>query len=218
MSTLFRAITLASTVVCLPLAAQAAFTPFTLDFEALGQQQSGGSRTPVTTQFSAQGVTFGTGASAFGKFTGQNPAAGAGNSDGFIRNTVQSFMITVNPGANFDLLSFNFASPAGFFVDVVGRAACPTCTAGDTGQLFINPGTAWEWHSENLNLSTAFPTLGSIDNITFTAAGTSTLFALDNIAFGQTSPTGNVPEPAGFGLVALALAAAGLASKRRTPV
>ena len=85
---------------------------------------------------------------------------------------------------------------------------------GNKTKFDFNPsGTAWTWVGQTLN----FAHLGAIKRIEFVnLGGSSAVFALDNLAFTLANPGGGtVPEPAGLGLVALALAAAGLTARKR---
>ena len=87
---------------------------------------------------------------------------------------------------------------------------------GNTTKFDFNPSSiAWAWVGQTLN----FAHLGAIKRIEFVnLGGASAVFALDNLAFTLADPNpgnGTVPEPAGLGLVALALAAAGLTARKR---
>ena len=85
---------------------------------------------------------------------------------------------------------------------------------GNKTKFDFNPsGTAWAWVGQTLN----FANLGAIQRIEFVNLGGPTAaFALDNLAFTLADiGGGTVSEPAGLGLVALALAAVGLTSRKR---
>lgn len=84
---------------------------------------------------------------------------------------------------------------------------------GNKTTFDFNPsGTAWAWVGQTLN----FAPLGAIKRIEFVnLGGSSAVFALDNLAFTLADVGGRVPEPAGLGLVALALAAVGLTTRKR---
>ena len=70
---------------------------------------------------------------------------------------------------------------------------------------------AWEWISG----SKAFADLGAVNRIKFENLGGGA-FALDDLNFTLANTGGGtVPEPAGLGLVALALAAVGLTTRKR---
>lgn len=70
---------------------------------------------------------------------------------------------------------------------------------------------AWEWISG----SKAFADLGAVNRIEFENLGGGA-FALDDLNFTLANTGGGtVPEPAGLGLVALALAAVGLTTRKR---
>ena len=219
-----RIAALASLLAGASLTAHAGFTPLlTLDFEALGQLSIAAPdphAIAVIGQFSGVGVTFSAnvtrGAWAYGTgTTGSAPSAGFGPSLGFIRNfngdlKFTSIEIILGAGTNFDLLTFDSASSHSFDYEIVG-------SGGDTKGGSISS-SSWQWVHQDIGLEDASSNVGPISSIVFTT-GTNRLFALDNITFGRTAqPGGTVPEPASFGLVGLALLAAGAASKRRKSV
>jgi hypothetical protein len=85
---------------------------------------------------------------------------------------------------------------------------------GNKTKFDFNPsGTAWTWVGQTLN----FASLGVIKRIEFVSlGGSSAVFALDNLAFTLANTGGGtVPEPAGLGLAALALAAMGITTRKR---
>lgn len=85
---------------------------------------------------------------------------------------------------------------------------------GKKTKFDFNPSpTAWAWVSQTLN----FTDLGVINRVEFVnLGGSSAVFALDNLAFTLAGTgVGSVPEPAALGLLALALAAASITTRKR---
>jgi hypothetical protein len=83
--------------------------------------------------------------------------------------------------------------------------------AGSSKLFNFNPAGFWSWGHDALD----FKSLGTIDRIEFRNTEAGAAIALDNLDFTLADGGGTVPEPAGFGLVALSLFAAGAASRRR---
>ena len=140
------------------------------------------------------------------------------NADGTtINQTISVTLAGSNAGGNIDALSFSLAARQ-WAVDLKVWD-----TAGNSKNLsalsFTNPDFAWTVRP-SLNFNDLVSQLGTVNRIDFISRFVSgegySQFALDDLAFTLSGiGGGTVPEPAGLGLVALALAAAGLTSRKR---
>ena len=85
----------------------------------------------------------------------------------------------------------------------------------DTGvtRTFQGNGSNWTTGWTLLDLTDIFGDHRRIDHINFSNS-TDSRFAIDNLRLAERPGGGTLPEPAGLGLVALALAGAGLTSRR----
>lgn len=213
MSFKYRALASGCVVAGLSLAAvtsQAA--QVVLDFEVLGWAAPA-TGTPVGDTFKTQGFTFSAGASAFHSGTDDDawksgPPTHSG-SFGFVSNKVDTgFTINVLAGFNFNRLTMDYAvASEPFRIEVVSRA-------GSTAAREVSAApSGWRWTEADEIAKAGF---GFIDHISFIT--TSGFLAIDNLRFTQAAPGTQVPEPVGLGLVALALAGAGVATRRRKSI
>ena len=188
-----------------------------LDFEVLGLAAPNAG-TPVGDTFKGQGFTFGEGARAFHSGTDDNawksgPPTHSG-SFGFVSNSIgQGFTIKVLDGFDFNGLTMDYAvASQSFRIEVVSRRDSSGIVNTATRDVSA-AASGWVWTENDEIAKSGF---GLIDHIAFTP--TLGFLAIDNLRFSPNDPGSNVPEPAGLGLVVLALVGAGLASRRRKAV
>jgi len=231
MTTLLRQTALAAALAVASFGALA--DPVVIDFNAEGQQAFDNNKTPVKVT-NVKGVSF-SGAYAWREdmlnigSPDFDPEVGPGNSSGFLMNrsrTVTGLDIVVSledlalaaaaaspsaassfPNQYFSRISFSLFSagtPKLTWFDINGREKTKDLTAGSSQLL---------WSSNNF---AEFDPLDQVTKLVFSANGG--LFGIDNLSITLTDPGtgGNVPEPAGYALVAMALLAAGAASRRRS--
>lgn len=201
MTTVFRRIALAAALVVGAGAAQAGVV---ISFEGLGLGQA------VPDSYAN---SFGVGFSKSGKVYDTSPPPLAPSTRHLGNDSkTSSVLLTVLDGFIYNIFSFDFShaceTQAGTFnVNVVGQVgksvssswSCPTTGFSD-------------WQTANLDLTD----MAKISTIEF-GFSSSGLFGVDNLRLGtrDTGGGGTVPEPASYGLVAMALLAAGWASRRR---
>jgi len=208
MSKNLRAFALSATLAAIAVSAQASPTAIVLDFESLAKSatEAGASGVAVGGAFAGSGLQF-SGALAFhNDFTSHDTNWGSV----FVEDAIDNIRIDAVKG--FDLtfakLTFNYGvGQAGFDVIV-------TDGNGKSATLNIVGTTNFGWNAAVAQMDLS--ALGSISSIVFNSNDPNGLFALDNFSLlPSTQPGGgNVPEPASFGLVALALLGAA-ASRRR---
>ena len=191
-----------------------------LDFEAIGIAAPAAG-TPVGSTFASDGVIFSANAIANhnGLSSGNAPGVpvrpAAEHNFGFVRNALDSatgslgaFTIQFAAGKSFIPISLEWSAAADFQVKVFDRAGTSMSSFGLSGAANGMPwGAGWRL----LDL-TPLVAGRDTDHISFSSIS-KLRFAIDNFQFATTSGS-TVPEPAGFGLVAVALAGAGLASRR----
>ena len=207
----FRMLALGCAAAALFGSAQASVV--TLDFETIGIAAPLAG-TPVGSIFTADyGVTFS--ANAIANHSGLGPpnsvsrpfARPADNNFGFVRNGVDSttgFTVSFASTTNYSDISLDWSAVANFTVTVYDLAG-HSRTSSQGGSNFAS------WNS--LDLTSMFGDQRRIDSIDF-SSNVHKRFAIDNLQLTVVTVT----EPAGLGLVALALAGAGLASRRRSKV
>ena len=130
----------------------------------------------------------------------------------FVVNDAISFKIDVAPGFKVDMLTLDFAT--------TNQSVAYTVTDRDGGVFngtVVGTSAAWTW-SDNVD-AIGLWNVGLFESIQFSSNG---LFAIDNLRFDLSTCTpncgstgSNVPEPASFGLMSIALLGAGLSSRRR---
>jgi len=224
MSSKFRAFSLGCVAAALSWSAQAAVV--NLDFETIGLAAPS-TGTAVGSSFSSDGLTFSADALAFHKGVTEDPdrndtsgaiLARAGNF-GYVRSLFsnslpiggpgfKSFRIDI-AGKNYDQFALTLGVDQSevriFAYDVNGNVL----NTGNKFSFSNSGGFAWGAPRYMLVDGSAKT---NIDHITFGYRG---LFAIDDLQFTEAAGGGGtVPEPAGLGLVVLALAAAGAASRR----
>jgi len=214
----FRTLALAAMSLGAALSAQAAPTVISIDFNA---QADAAGLTP-TALTNTQGFAF-SGTTVYNQnYFDSNYCCGfpkdtSVSGSGFIQNRFGNANSSVNArveisldsggalaGRDIESVSFSFtngSTPMEFFAyDERGEHA-----------FSYNAGSSWAWASQRGD----FSALGVVNRIAFVSKAANATFALDNFSFSLADTGGTVPEPAGLGLVALALAAAGLASRKR---
>lgn len=240
MTPTFRTVALAAMTVGAAVSAQAAPTVINIDFEALAEAaKKDGKPAKIkkekdflfagATVYHVDQTTDPDGDYAKGKYP--KPERKRGNGDGFIQNrdganlnvTKQTISVQlVGALANDDIESISFDLAIGsqsiLYLFAIGKDADGNGFREQFGP--IKGGIRWAWRSLPVGSELdSFAGLGVINRIEFEVEesnGFIPAFALDNInvKFAGTGG-GTVPEPAGLGLVALALAAAGLTTRKR---
>lgn len=219
MNPTFRTLALAA-MSWAALSAQAAPTVINIDFNA---QADAAGTTPAAIT-SAQGFAF-SGATVYNQsyFT-SNYCCGFPNNtsvsgSGFIQNRFSNSNPDVNTrvevaidgngalaGRDIENVTFSFtngSTPMDFFAyDEKGEH-----------KFDYNPGASWAWATQRGD----FSALGVVNRIAFVSRDSAATFSIDNFNFtlADTGGGGSVPEPGGLGLVALALAAAGVTARKR---
>ena len=197
-------------------------TVVTLDFDAIGLAAPS---TVVGSTFTASdGVTFSTNAIANhnGSSSGSNVVPPPTRADslghvipnGFVSNALVSraygdFTISFDRNKTYVDISLEWAAFGDFQITLFD----------DTGvtRTFQGNGSNWTTGWALLDLTGIFGDHRRIDHINFSNS-TDSRFAIDNLRLAERPGGGTLPEPAGLGLVALALAGAGLASRRSRKV
>lgn len=191
-----------------------------LDFETIGKAAPLAG-TPVGNAFVSDGITFSANAVAnhngqpSGNLVPPPPRAAADNNFGFVRNAADSsgtagdFTVQFAAGRSYRDISLEWAAADSFQVTLFDGLGGSLSTSGLNGS---NWGRGWSV----LDLSDAFGDHRRIDSISF--SGARKRFAIDNLRLNEGTAGGTVPEPAGLGLVALALAGVGLAAQRSRKV
>ena len=198
-------------------------TVVTLDFDAIGLAAPS---TVVGSTFTASdGVTFSTNAIANhnGSSSGnvvppptRADSLGHVIPNGFVRNAFDNnigalgdFTISFDRNKTYVDISLEWAAFDDFQVTLFDDT-------GVTRPLQRN-GSGWTTGWALLDLTGIFGDHRRIDHINFSNS-TDSRFAIDNLRLAERPGGGTLPEPAGLGLVALALAGAGLASRRSRKV
>jgi len=210
MSKTLRAFALSATLATIAVAAQASPTAIVLDFESLAKSatEAGASGVAVGGAFAGSGLQF-SGALAFhNDFTSHDTNWGSV----FVEDAIDNIRIDAVKGFDLTFAKLTFNYGVGQFpfnvtvTDVNGKSASKLIFGRDSG-------FGWNPAAAELDLAG----LSSVSSIVFASENNQGLFSLDNFSLlPSTQPGGgNVPEPASFGLVALALLGAA-ASRRRT--
>ncbi len=210
MASKIKLLTLGFAAAALLGSAQAAVV--ILDFEALGSAANSAGTPVGDTYLASNGVAFSAGAIAQHNGLANNnvspPPLRSGN-HGFVSNAFNgstgffNFTITFDAGRAYTDISLDWAAKADFIANAVD-------TAGTSKSLTLL-GRNWSGWAM-LNLADIFGDHRPIDHVLFKGSRDSP-FAIDNLRLETTSGS-TVPEPAGLGLLAVALAGAGLASRR----
>ncbi len=216
MSSKFRAFSLGCVAAALSWSAQAA--QVTLDFETIGLAASSTGTAVGNTL--GNGLTFSANALAFhnGKLTENDLFTSIPtrpNNFGYVRgfydgNNFTSFTIKVDATKSYD----RFALTVGVAAQAVEIYAYDASgVVLNTGLHSFQSNNLFQWMTSPYTLVDGSKGR-NIDHITFNVA-TLSAFAIDDLQFTEAAGGGGtVPEPAGLGLVVLALAAAGAASRR----
>jgi hypothetical protein len=129
--------------------------------------------------------------------------------------------ITAQNGFLFNELSFDYAISSGSHVDLFGAFDVPTAT--DFEDKVFPSGAGYVWNDAAHRYSTGDQSgSGNFSSFSVTSSTGTGKFGIDNLTLTYNCPTttscggGTVPEPASFGIVAIALLGAGLASRRRS--
>lgn len=232
----FRMLALAAMGLGAALSAQATVMTFeALAVEALGSKPPPyGTPLLLTNQIS--GFSF-TGATVYhveqtthGEYANvgyPTPTPKTQNGVGFVQNrdgvsldtTYQRISLQLTGAlANDDIetFSFDFAKSAQTILDVWAFGKDSSGAAVSKQYVGNSGGSSWVWGLQELDSLAGVGLINRIDFVVRNITGFTPAFALDNVNFTLAGTGGGtVPEPAGLGLVALALAAAGMATRRR---
>lgn len=227
MSRIHRSLVVGSALAALALSAQAG-PGISLNFEDIAAtvpSQNGQNGVAVGSFFSSHGLTF-SGATAFdfsqipaGSTDLEQPPTG----NGFISNIQGApLIVAILPAFRLSFATLNFDLSATIPIDVAFQGSCGSAACLAT--LNAEGSNFYAWRNPNgtgPGGAIVIPsTVGELESITFAPQG-SGLLALDNFSLLPADNNtgggggGAVPEPASFGLTALALFGAGLASRRR---
>ena len=217
MTSKFHAFSLGCVAAALAWPAQAAF----LDFEAIGLAAPS-TGTAVLNSFSSDGLIFSANAYAF-----HNSKASGNDDQGQIPKPPDGFGYVRGQLNGFgDFTSFTIFIVGKNYVNFSLNIGAPTqpsqILAYDAGNVLLNTSLSsfantngWAWTGTPFELVNR-TNQTAIDHILFMSGKSG--FAIDDLLFTEAGGGGGkVPEPAGLGLVGLALAAAGAASRRVKP-